>query len=204
MRHGETTGNRDGVHQGWGEVALTEKGEEQARTLGRLLERSGIVFRRYICSDIYRAKQTAALVFPQLEEGVIEYDTRLREIDNNIFAGQRSDDLLEKYGPEYKEYTQHLDYSPYGGESAESMLARTASFLKDLKDEGGDGNIAVLTHGGVIHAILANVLHSELYLPRLRIGNCSITRIMIDSYTNDWCVKYINLKADPETLLPRI
>lgn len=205
IRHGETTGNRDNIHQGWGNVALTEKGEAQARGLGMALERSGIVFRRYISSDVHRVRQTASIVFPALTEGDYEFDPRLREIDNNSVAGQRGDDLLAKYGPEYTANTMLLDYSAYGGESVASMLKRTAAFLEDLRDEqAGGGNIAVLTHGGVIHAILSQVLDMRLYLPKLRIDNCSLTRLTLGGKTGLWSADYINLRVDAQGFSPRL
>ena len=39
VRHGETTWNREGRMQGQGDSPLTERGIEQARRIGRTLER---------------------------------------------------------------------------------------------------------------------------------------------------------------------
>lgn len=197
IRHGETYGNRDHFHQGWSDVSLTEDGINQAKLLGRAISASGIRFDRFISSDVHRVKQTAALIFEGGEGIEYEYDTRLREVDNTSIAGIRGEDMYKKYGESYRESSRRLEYTAYGGESAASLFSRVSEFLKCLEEDGESENIAVLTHGGVIHAALAWVLHMPLYVPLLQIDNCSITKLFYRGQKDNlpsWQVRFMNIR----------
>ena len=168
FRHGQTEGNRDRKIQGHSDVKLSEKGIKQAERLKKSIE--GIKFDRKIASDLYRTRQTAAIVFG---ENAVEYDERVRELNNTPLAGRSIDELTELYG-EYFIYA--LYYSYFGCESAESLVARAKSFLDDLALDTESENVAVVTHGGFIHAVLANVLEygaDKIDMRRLYIGNCT-------------------------------
>lgn len=199
IRHGETYGNLERFHQGWGNVALTETGILQAKALGEAISVAELKFDRYISSDIHRVKQTASIIFEGTDGIKFEYDARLREINNTVLEGQRSADLRKKFGEEYKENCRKLEYTAYGGESAKSMLDRTASFLASLEEDKKSEKIAVITHGGVVHAILSHVLKMPLYLPLLKIDNCSVTKFIYDNKnadTHSWQLAYMNLRVD--------
>lgn len=171
MRHGQTEGNAGNRVQGWTDVPLTAKGRKQAKTLGERV--AGRHFDRIYGSDIFRARQTEALVFGENAE--IVYDERLREINNTVLAGRGRPDLIAEYGEVYENCTLNFDYSPLGGESADSLLARTASFIADMEKLPEKAEIAALTHGGTIRAILSNVLNMPLRSRTLEIDNCSVT-----------------------------
>ncbi|MGI6167201.1 MAG: histidine phosphatase family protein [Eubacteriales bacterium] len=188
IRHGQTESNRDRVVQGWGNFGLTEKGIKQAESLkGYFAEKK---LDRIICSDLYRARQTCSIVFEGREN--IEYDVRLRELNNTVLVGQKRDDLIKIYGDEFLENAHKLDYTAYGGESSESLVSRAAAFLSDLEKDTESNSVAVLTHGGVIFAILHVILQIKLYTPLLSIGNCSVTKLRFENGL--WRVMYINKK----------
>lgn len=189
IRHGETTGNVEKFHQGWGSVGLTEKGTEQAKKLKNVITKKK--FDRIICSDLLRTRQTCSILFGERDD--IEYEPRIREINNSVLMGQHGDELYLKYGEPYREDCRRLDYSAYGGESAASLLDRTADFLRELQGDTMSKRIAVVTHGGTIHAMLSFVLGMPLYSPPLRIENCSVTLL---EYTDGWTVRHINNKIE--------
>ena len=171
FRHGQTEGNRDRKIQGHSDVKLSEKGIAQAERLKKSIE--GIEFDRKIASDLYRTRQTAAIVFG---ENAVEYDERVRELNNTPLAGRGIDELTELYGERFIYALYKLDYSYFGCESAESLVARAKSFLDDLARDTESENVAVVTHGGFIHAVLANVLEysaDKIDMRRLYIGNCT-------------------------------
>ena len=60
VRHGETVWNREGRIQGHTDVALSEKGIDQASRLARRL--SDISFDAAYASDLCRASATASLI----------------------------------------------------------------------------------------------------------------------------------------------
>ena len=60
VRHGETVWNREGRIQGHTDVALSDRGMEQARLLAQRLE--PVKFDAAYASDLCRASQTASLI----------------------------------------------------------------------------------------------------------------------------------------------
>ena len=48
-----------------------------------------------------------------------------------------------------------MDFSAYGGESADEILCRTKDFLCSLEQDTTSKRIAVVTHGGIIKAIIS-------------------------------------------------
>lgn len=190
IRHGQTFENVLRVHQGWTEASLDEVGEAQARALRDVI--SGIRFDRIIASDLRRTRQTAAILFG--EDAQIEYDERLREINNTVFKGKTKAELYPIYGDTYIENCQRLNFAEYGGESSQSLLDRTADFMRELAEDTTSERVAVVTHGGTIRATIAGVLGMPLFSPRLEIDNCSVTRL---AYTDlGWRLIHLNNKTE--------
>ncbi len=171
IRHGETEYNAARKAQGWCDVKLTEKGREQAKALGEHIK--DIKFDRIISSDLVRTKQTVRLVFG--DDAEIEFDARLREINNTVVSGRSVFELLETYGEKYEYARRNFDYTELGGESRESLIARTGDFLNYLKEDKKSEKIAVVTHGGTINAILSNVFDCKLKTTMIHAKNCSVT-----------------------------
>jgi 2,3-bisphosphoglycerate-dependent phosphoglycerate mutase len=143
VRHGETTHSRDGMLAGWGDVPLTEVGEEQATAVRPLL--AGERFAGVWSSDLSRARRTAALAW-----GDATPDRRLREINFGELEGQAwatLDDSLKQA------LVHFAGFNPPGGETIEVMRARIHSFLDELPP----GRHLLFTHGGVIRALTREV-----------------------------------------------
>ena len=77
-RHGETVWNVENKICGVTDIALTDRGREQARALGRQLAAGEQGIARILCSPLVRAKETAELI--AAETGLpLAVDERLRE-----------------------------------------------------------------------------------------------------------------------------
>src|SRR3954465_11358953 len=90
LRHGQSEWNAAGRWQGWADIALTERGEDQAREAGaRLAERDLHRFHAVACSDLMRARRTAALLADALGLHHIEVEVEpdLREFDVGEWSG---------------------------------------------------------------------------------------------------------------------
>lgn len=83
IRHGESETNRLNCWTGWLDVDLTEKGTEDARKAGKLLE--GVEFDKLYASDLIRAKQTLETALPGYE---YETSPALREVNVGAIAGK--------------------------------------------------------------------------------------------------------------------
>lgn len=173
IRHGETADNVRRAHQGWTQDGLNEQGVRQAEALRDVLASKH--FDRIICSDLGRTRQTCRILFG--EDAPVEYDARLREINNTVLHGRTRDELHALWGDEYLENCYRLDFSAYGGESGQSLLDRTADFMRSVSEDTASRRIAAVTHGGTIHAILSGVLGCPIYTPAIVVHNCSVTEL---------------------------
>ena len=152
VRHGKDDENYRG---GWSSLGLLPEGMEQAKRLGVYLkekkEEYGI--RKIISSDLVRAKETAEILAEALSLPVTT-DARLREADNGKLAGMPNEEALEKYPGLFWSTLEAEECYP-GGESPNMFFSRIKEwfdkFLVECKD--GDGNVLVVTHGGVINVV---------------------------------------------------
>ena len=83
VRHGESETNRNACWTGWMDVALTQKGREDATLARRLL--SGVKFDKIYASDLQRAKCTAEIAIPGCQ---YETSALLREINVGGYCRQ--------------------------------------------------------------------------------------------------------------------
>ena len=98
IRHGQSEGNRLRLHCGWSDTPLSELGHQQARAANAYLK--DIPFDRIYCSDLPRARQTAADALPGCEP---IYSDKLREIGVGHLANNRIVDVAAKYGAPYED-----------------------------------------------------------------------------------------------------
>ena len=117
IRHGETENNVKGLFSGWFQAQLTEAGREQARRAGERLR--GISFDRVYASDLERTLETAGLIFPGHE---VVPKSDLREIHVGTLGGRPYADADSLVRHTY-------DFTPFGGENREQLIARIARFL---------------------------------------------------------------------------
>jgi broad specificity phosphatase PhoE len=172
VRHGESTGNAEGLLLGHMDAPLTERGVLQARSLAPWI--SGAT--RLISSPLERARTTAE----ELGTGLpVEIDDRWIEVDYGEFDGR----TLGSVSPEtWAEWRSDPDFRPPGGESHSEVGARVRAACEELFGEQGgarsEGSVVVVTHMSPIKAATCWALGlGELGSWRLYLATASITRI---------------------------
>lgn len=149
IRHSKTAANAEGRYMGKTDVPISEQGAEMARA-GGVFEGVDEVF----VSPMLRARQTAAILFPNATQRVVD---DLREMDFGDFEGRTADEMAQD--ADYGAWVQGggLGVCP-GGESFGDVARRTgdalAAILRQAKQDGASRVITV-THGGVIMALMA-------------------------------------------------
>ena len=169
VRHGQTEANLNRTHSGWGDVCLTEKGREQARRIGKTLEK--IDFDKIYTSDLSRAVETGRLALPDREA---ELCKTVREINVGNLARRPIADCEAEYGEEYIHNRKTHNYKPYGGESYEEFRSRVRSFLEMMENSPYE-KVAAFCHGGFIHTALDVVMGKFNDRSTLVCGNCGVT-----------------------------
>ena len=152
IRHAESSWNAARRWQGHGDPPLSDRGRVQARALARELARETIDV--LVSSDLRRAAETAAIVGrarglqPQL-------DPRLRELDMGDWEGLTTEEIERKAGDVLRRLNEgDLDVRPGGGETLREMERRAVSAVTELVDAHPDRRLAIVTHLGVIRALL--------------------------------------------------
>jgi len=166
VRHGETDGNAARVLQR-PDVPLNDRGLRQAEQLARRL--SALGFARILCSDLLRARMTAAPLAAR--SGVaIEQNPLLQERNFGDLRGMPYAALPEDpFGP---------DVAPPNGEDWPTFHARVADAFAFIvsRRRSVNGTLVVVTHGLVCRALVERhaLLPEGVAVPE-RFDNASMT-----------------------------
>ncbi len=148
IRHGMTPANESHLYCGSTDLPLSPRGKSQLEALSYPLP-SGPFF----TSGMRRANETLAILF-----GPVAYtvDPRFREVDFGIFEMKSYAQL--KDDPAYQTWLTGDNEAniPPQGESGAQMTARALDAFHQLPADA-----VVVTHGGVIAAIMAALFPDE-------------------------------------------
>ena len=168
VRHAETAEDTRGRCYGRLDVGLSVAGREQCARLTEVFR--GEPLRSVWASPAIRARETAeAIAAPhRLDVGVIE---PLRELDFGELEGRAYDEIAVTDPDLYARWmTAPTTVRFPRGESYSDLQSRVDAGIAALLDRHDAGLAVVVTHGGVIRAVLRSVLD----LPAERIFRLSI------------------------------
>ncbi len=152
VRHGKDDKT---VRGGWSNHGLVPEGVEQVRMLGLEILEKGLNIGRIYSSDIQRAKETALILGEHLR-CPIEYRPEFREANNGYLAGMKHEEANEKFPGVYWTTLGYSECYP-GGESPEQFFRRIQTAwlaFKEKMAQEAKGDVVLVTHGGVVEAIL--------------------------------------------------
>jgi probable phosphomutase (TIGR03848 family) len=182
VRHGRTAANASGVLAGWTPgVVLDEKGREQAvNTGGRLLP---VPLVAIVTSPLERTRETTDALNAARETPVaVHVDERVGECKYGDWTNQPLKTLSKD--PLWKVVQGHPSAAVFpGGEGLAEMSQRAVGAVRDWNarlsaEHGDDVSYAVVSHGDVIKAIVADALGMHLdTFQRISIDPCSVTVI---------------------------
>ena len=100
LRHGESTWNKENRFTGWTDVALSEKGVQEANTAALLLKQNGFVFDVAYTSLLKRAIKTLWIVLEDMELMWIPVNLswRLNERHYGALQGLNKSETASKFG----------------------------------------------------------------------------------------------------------
>jgi len=133
--------------------SLSENGRKQSGLLAECFD--GIAIDRVYYSTLKRSRETAEI----LSGGklVLCPLSSLDEIDMGEWEGLSFSEIRMKYPDIYNERGKDWSICPPDGENLESAAERIESTLKEIAGNG-DNNILVVTHDGLIRALLWSLL----------------------------------------------
>ncbi len=148
-RHGETAWSLSGQHTGRTDIALTERGERNARRLGERL--AGLPFAKVFASPLRRAARTCELAG---FGAAAEPDPDLVEWDYGDYEGRRTNEIhVARPG-----WQLFRDGCP-GGESPAAVGARADRVVRRVRAVAG--NVVLFSSGHFLRVLAARWLALE-------------------------------------------
>ncbi|UTW13982.1 histidine phosphatase family protein [Marinobacterium rhizophilum] len=192
LRHGDA--EDDGCYRGRTDSALTALGERQM--LAYAAANPG--WQRVLCSPLRRCAEPARQIAQRLTLECAE-DARLLELDFGRWDGRPYAQVWQQEQAAVLAFWQDPDANPPpGGESLANFRARLDSLQRCLQQRlqaGNDAHVLLLTHGGVVRALLGSLLGMEArHWSQLRIDTASLSRIRLgQDGAHRWCeVAFMN------------
>ncbi len=166
VRHAETKSNLEHRYIGRTDEPLCAEGIKHAESKGIFPEVT-----RVTVSPLKRARQTAAILFPNALQVVYE---GLAEMYFGKFEGKNFEEMAND--PLYQAWvdSQGVDRCP-GGESRADFISRTAAeFKRALRDAVnlGEERLVIVAHGGTAMAVTSSFSNPPIDYFDCRISHC--------------------------------
>ena len=156
VRHAETEESSRGRCYGSLDVGLSPLGRSQCAALAELLSAQAIG--AVVASPRIRAVETADAIAGR--HGLdVRLDADLRELDFGDLEGRAYDEIAVSLPELFSEWMTNPTRVRFpGGEGYADLKARALGAFESIR-EGLDGQtVVVVTHGGVVRAVLADAL----------------------------------------------
>lgn len=169
-RHGQTIWNVENKICGATDIALTEKGHQQARQLGEEIAAAGIHIDEIICSPLVRAADTARHI-SEITGIPLRIEPRLKEQNFGKYEATARD------GEEFRHAKTCFALSYEGGESMLRFCQRIYNLLDDIRQESENKVYLLVAHNGVARAVqsyFSDMANEEF--AKFGIRNCELKK----------------------------
>lgn len=156
-RHGRTDWNAEGRFQGQTDIPLNDDGVRQATHAARVLAAMGPS--AIVTSDLERTRTTADVL--AMETGLpVAVDAGLRETNAGQWQGKTFAEIRLTDAELLSRWEDgDVDVAAGGAETRLDVAARSrAAVERSLKLVGDSGTLVVVSHGGAIRVVLAELL----------------------------------------------
>jgi len=162
VRHGQSEWNEKNLFTGWENPGLTEKGVNEARNAGMLINNLNIKFDNLFTSVLDRAKLTGTIILENINQkdlDIIE-NKALNERFYGDLQGLNKDECRQKWGAEQVQiWRRSYDVGPPGGESLKETGERVLPYyLSEIYPLILDGkNVLVAAHGNSLRSLIKHL-----------------------------------------------
>jgi len=174
IRHGQTPGNGARQYVGALDQPLSDEGRRQAHEAPSHPE----VARVYV-SPLRRTHETAAILFPNAEQVVVD---GVQEMDFGDFAGRSADDM--EHDEAYRAWVDgNCEGRCPNGESRDEFSDRVCDAMERFLREAatrGERRVYLVAHGGTMMASLWRFSAEQRDYYAWHVPNCSGYRIRVD------------------------
>jgi probable phosphoglycerate mutase len=156
VRHAESTWNSQKKIQGQKDPPLSAYGEREAKLVGKRFKE--LTFDEVCSSPLKRARETARAIIGKKVE--ISVDDDLREINLGKWEGKTLAQIRRQSGEKFDRWAVRPDRIPIpGGEDFKAFVRRVKKIMRRIEKKNPDGNVLIVSHGGVISTYVTVVLN---------------------------------------------
>ncbi len=177
VRHAESAYNCENRIQGHRDSGLSAKGRRQARLLGLRIFKKHRIERIY-SSDLGRAFATTAAIAAHHPAIKVIRDPALREINLGDWEGMTPDEVDHAHRQGYQRWLRKPSACVIpNGEPIRAFRKRVTERVRRIARLNRGRTVLLVTHGGVITALLADWLKADFdcVLLNLRVDNTGVT-----------------------------
>lgn len=191
VRHAQTAWNHENRIQGHSDLPLSPAGLEQVKRLSNYF--AGRPISALYTSQLARSLQTAQAIARQtgLSPTV---EPALAEMHLGVWEGLTPDEVDSRYGGAYQRWrVTPSQVTIPGAEGLEQFRRRVRHTVGQiLTTHRDDGDVVIVSHGGVIAALFADWLNAgyDEVLRRLVLDNAGISAL--DCQVTPPCVLWVN------------
>lgn len=176
IRHGETEENQRGILAGSTDVPLNDTGRSQSLDLAKLVRTLpvDVIF----SSPLQRAVETAILAFGK--EARIITDSSLREFHFGEWEGLHFSDISKRYPELWKTWIHDWENTSIPeAEAFAAFVQRVLSFSRSILRDHQGQNLAIVSHGGWIRALLGHYLSGSAGTGywKFKVENATVTEV---------------------------
>ena len=162
VRHGQSEWNEKNLFTGWENPGLTEKGANEAKDAGVLINNLNIKFDHLFTSVLDRAKLTGTIILENINQKDIDIieNKALNERFYGDLQGLNKDECRQKWGAEQVQiWRRSYDVGPPGGESLKETGERVLPYyLGEIYPLILDGkNVLVAAHGNSLRSLIKHL-----------------------------------------------
>jgi 2,3-bisphosphoglycerate-dependent phosphoglycerate mutase len=199
LRHGRSSGDDEGVHEGRYDAALTEIGRAQAKRRAILWKEQGTKFDLIISSTLQRAHESARII-AEILDAPLETDPDWMEVDNRPLAGLPFDVAASRYPPP----AFRNPYEPFHGEGESDweIHCRAIRAIEKIIRRGA-GNYLVVSHGGILNAALRGVVGASPPINGqhgiwFALGDTGYVKMVYTPEKHQWLMETLISEWEPE------
>lgn len=185
------------------DLALVEKGRQQAEEVANQLCRAGMAINTIFAGPLRRTAETAAIIakIAGIAPQSVVIDRRLMEIDYGDWEGLTSDKIRQRYGNSEIDGWEHRNEWPLGAKwptTKREVVARLLAFFAEMSppSAGHENAVDVVVSSNGIFRLFAETLGLPSADRKMATGNISL---LTRSAGNRWQVERWN--AAPGSLL---
>lgn len=180
VRHGQTTWNEQQRFCGTTDIPLSTIGSGQAHHLASQLRAKRIT--AIYSSDLARAEETAEIIARERQIEIVT-SPAWREIAFGAWEGLTYKEIATTFPDQLGFFTDPEHVAPPKGETLHDVLQRIYPALTSIVQQSQSGEIVVVSHGGVLRALLCSLLGMPLrnqWQLRIDTGSLSTIDVSLD------------------------